>query len=46
MQTWKGLEQGWGQGLEAVKVLVPGNLNFPLDEDKVISYKVTVLLIW
>ena len=37
---------GLGQGLKAVKVLVPGNLNFPLDEDKVISYKVIVLLIW
>lgn len=28
--TWQGL--GWGEGPEGVKVSVPGNLPFPLEE--------------
>lgn len=45
-QPWQGLGRGWGQSLEGVKVLVPGNISSPSEETGVISSKVAVCSVY
>lgn len=44
-KTWQGLIWNLGQGLEGVKVLVPGNLAFPPEETGVTSPEATMFLV-